>query len=335
MFSYLVRRLFFVIFVVWGVTFATFFIAQVVPIDPAVAALGDNAREEQIQEFRERYGLNKSKPEQYLIYMKRLFAGDLGNSLRTQRPVLEDLREFFPATVELSVAAFLVALALGIPMGIWAAIRQNSSVDVGVRILALFGGATPVFFLAVLLQYVLAQRLDVLPVQGRLDGFLFPPPRVTGMVGVDALLARDWTAFFDSLKHLILPAFVLGAFSAAILTRMTRATMLEVLSQDYIRTARAKGLAERVVIFRHALKNASLPVLTLLGGLLGGLLSGAVLTETIFSWPGIGRYVTQSATSLDFPAVMGVTLLVGLVYALINLVVDLLYAFLDPRIRYA
>ncbi|MCL6569977.1 MAG: ABC transporter permease, partial [Meiothermus silvanus] len=171
MFSYFIRRLFFVIFVVWGVTFATFFIAQVVPIDPAVAALGDNAREEQIQEFRERYGLNKSKPEQYLIYMKRLFAGDLGNSLRTQRPVLEDLREFFPATVELSVAAFLVALALGIPMGIWAAIRQNSSVDVGVRVLALFGGATPVFFLAVLLQYLLAQRLELLPVQGRLDGF--------------------------------------------------------------------------------------------------------------------------------------------------------------------
>ncbi|WP_297558074.1 ABC transporter permease [Meiothermus sp.] len=335
MFPYLLRRLFFVIFVVWGVTFATFFIANVVPIDPAIAALGDNAREEQIKEFRERYGLDKPIWQQYLIYMGRLLSGDLGNSLRTQRAVAEDLKEFFPATLELSVAAFLVTLLLGVPAGILAALRQNKATDVTVRILALIGGATPVFFLAVLLQYVFARQFDLLPVQGRLDGFTFPPPRVTGMVGIDALLARDWGAFLDSLRHLVLPAFVLGLFSAAILARMTRATMLEVLSQDYIRTARAKGVPGRAVVFRHALKNASLPVLTLLGGLLGGLLSGAVLTETIFSWPGIGRYVTQSATSLDFPAVMGVTLLVGLVYALINLIVDLLYAFLDPRIRYA
>ncbi len=335
MLSYFIRRLFFVVFVAWGVTFTTFFIANVVPIDPAIAALGDNAREEQIKEFRERYGLDKPIWQQYLIYMGRLLSGDLGNSLRTGRAVLEDLKEFFPATLELSVAAFLVTLLLGVPAGILAALRQNKASDVTVRILALIGGATPVFFLAVLLQFVFARQLDFLPVQGRLDGFTFPPPRVTGMMGIDTLLARDWAAFLDSLRHLVLPAFVLGMFSAAILARMTRATMLEVLSQDYIRTARAKGVAGRAVIFRHALKNASLPILTLLGGLLGGLLSGAVLTETIFSWPGIGRYVTQSATSLDFPAVMGVTLLVGLVYALINLVVDLLYAFLDPRIRYA
>jgi peptide/nickel transport system permease protein len=334
MLSYLVRRLFFVVFVVWGVTFATFFIAQVVPVDPAIAALGENAREEQLQEFRERYGLNKSRLEQYLIYMGRLLSGDLGQSLRTGRSVAEDLREFFPATLELSLAAFVFAVLLGIPAGILASLFPNRAPDVAVRVLALLGGATPVFFSAVLLQYLLAQRLDVLPVQGRLDGFLFPPPRVTGMMGLDALLARDSTVFLDSLRHLVLPAFVLGMFSAAILARMTRATMLEVLAQDYIRTARAKGAVASAVIFRHALKNASLPILTLLGSLLGGLLSGAVLTETIFSWPGIGRYVTQSATSLDFPAVMGVTLLVGLVYAVVNLVTDLLYAFLDPRIRY-
>jgi len=334
MFSYFVRRLFFVLFVIWGVTFATFFIANVVPIDPAQAALGDNAREEQLQEFREKNGLNKSKPEQYLIYMRRLLLGDLGNSLRTARPVVADLKEFFPATFELSLAAFILTLLIGVPAGILASLRQNSSTDVTVRILALLGGAMPVFFLAVLLQFVLAQKLRLLPVQGRLDGFLFPPPSVTGMMGLDTLIAGDFTAFVDLLKHLILPAFVLALFNAAILARMTRATMLEVLSQDYIRTARAKGLIGRVVIFHHALKNASLPVLTLLGGVLGGLLSGAVLTETIFSWPGVGRYVTQAATSLDFPAVMGVTLLIGLVYALINLITDLLYAFLDPRIRY-
>lgn len=334
MFSYFIRRLFFVIFVAWGVTFATFFIAQVVPVDPAIAALGDNAREEQLQEFRQKYGLDKPAYVQYFIYLRRVLSGDLGNSLRTQRAVSADLREFFPATLELSLAAFILTLLIGIPSGILAALRQNSATDVSVRILALIGGATPVFFLAVLLQFVLAQKLSLLPVQGRLDGFLFPPPRVTGLMGIDTLLVRDFTAFWDSLKHLILPAFVLALFNAAILARMTRATMLEVLAQDYIRTARAKGVLPRAVISSHALKNAALPILTLSGGLLGGLLSGAVLTETIFGWPGIGRYVTQSATSLDFPAVMGVTLLVGIVYAFINLITDLLYAFLDPRIRY-
>ncbi len=224
MFSYFIRRLFFVVFVAWGVTFATFFIANVVPIDPAIAALGDNAREEQIQEFRERYGLDKPIWQQYLIYMGRLITGDLGNSLRTQRAVVEDLKEFFPATLELSVAAFLVTLLLGVPAGILAALRQNKASDVTVRILALIGGATPVFFLAVLLQFVFARQLDLLPVQGRLDGFAFPPPRVTGMVGIDSLLARDWAAFLDSLRHLLpntlTPIFVQASFDVggAILT---------------------------------------------------------------------------------------------------------------------
>lgn len=334
MFSFFIRRLLFVVFVAWGVSLATFFIANVVPIDPAVAALGDNAREEQLAEFREANGLNKPLVVQYYVYLSRLLEGDLGRSLRTGRAVVDDLKEFFPATIELAVAAFSVALIIGIPLGILAAIRQNRLPDVTVRVAALLGGATPIFFLAVLLQYLLARQLDLLPVQGRLDGFLFPPPRWSGMMGLDALRVGDWLVFVDSLKHLVLPAVVLGAFSSAVLTRMTRATMLEVLSQDYVRTARAKGVTGRGVIYRHALKNAALPILTLLGSLLGGLLSGAVLTETIFSWPGIGRYVTQSATSLDFPAVMGVTLLVGIVYAFINLVTDLLYAFLDPRVRY-
>ncbi len=272
---------------------------------------------------------------QYGIYLRRLLALDLGRSLRTGRPVAEDLKEFFPATLELSLAAFLVAVALGLPAGVWAALRQNRSPDLLVRLFALLLGSTPVFFLAILLLDVLHRQLGLLPGPGRLDPYLIPPPRVTGLVTLDALLAKDLAAFRDALHHLLLPAFVLGSASAALLARMTRAAMLEVLSQDYVRTAWAKGLAERQVVLRHALKNAALPILTLLGGLLGGLLSGAVLTETIFSWPGLGRYVTQSATSLDFPAVMGVTLLVGVVYSLLNLLVDLLYALLDPRIRYA
>ncbi|WP_105318160.1 ABC transporter permease [Thermus tenuipuniceus] len=335
MVAYLLRRLFMVLFVGVGITFVTFFIAQVIPIDPAVAALGENAREEQIQEFRKRYGLDQPLLVQYSIYLQRLLQLDLGRSLRTGRPVAEDLKEFFPATLELALSAFLVAVLLGLPAGVWAALRQNRPPDLLVRLMALLLGSTPVFFLAILLLDLLHRRLGVLPGPGRLDPYLIPPPPVTGLVTVDALLARNFAAFQDALAHLFLPAFVLGSASAALLARMVRAAMLEVLSQDYVRTAWAKGLSERQVVFRHALKNAALPVLTLLGGLMGGLLSGAVLTETIFSWPGLGRYVTQSATSLDFPAVMGVTLLVGVIYSLLNLAVDLLYALLDPRIRYA
>lgn len=324
-----------VLFVGVGITFITFLIAQIIPIDPAAAALGENAREEQIQEFRQRYGLDKPVLVQYAIYLQRLLQLDLGRSLRTGRPVAEDLKEFFPATLELALAAFLVSVLLGLPAGVWAALRQNRLPDLLVRLMALLLGSTPVFFLAILLLDLLHRRLGLLPGPGRLDPFLIPPPSVTGLTTLDALLARDWAAFGDALSHLLLPAFVLGSASAALLARMVRAAMLEVLSQDYVRTAWAKGLSERQVVLRHALKNAALPVLTLLGSLMGGLLSGAVLTETIFSWPGLGRYVTQSATSLDFPAVMGVTLLVGVVYSLLNLVVDLLYALLDPRIRYA
>ncbi|TFU25949.1 ABC transporter permease [Thermus tengchongensis] len=333
--AYILRRLFMVLFVGVGITFITFLIAQVIPIDPAAAALGENAREEQIQEFRQRYGLDKPILVQYALYLQRLLQLDLGRSLRTGRPVAEDLKEFFPATLELALAAFLVAVLLGLPAGVWAALRHNRLPDLLVRLMALLLGSTPVFFLAILLLDLLHRRLGLLPGPGRLDPFLIPPPPVTGLTTLDALLARDWGAFQDALAHLLLPAFVLGSASAALLARMTRAAMLEVLSQDYVRTAWAKGLSERQVVLRHALKNAALPVLTLLGSLMGGLLSGAVLTETIFSWPGLGRYVTQSATSLDFPAVMGVTLLVGLVYSLLNLLVDLLYALLDPRIRYA
>ncbi len=251
-----------------GITFVTFFVSQVIPIDPAVAALGENAREEQIREFRERYGLDRPLLVQYGLYLKRLLELDLGRSLRTGRPVAEDLMEFFPATLELALSAFLVALLLGLPAGIWAALRQNRLPDLLVRLFALLLGSTPVFFLAILLLDLLHRRLGLLPGPGRLDPFLLPPPRVTGVVSLDALLAGDWVAFRDALAHLVLPALVLGSASAALLARMARAAMLEVLSQDYVRTAWAKGLSEGQVVLRHALKNAALPVLTFLGGFL-------------------------------------------------------------------
>jgi peptide/nickel transport system permease protein len=334
MLNFIIKRLFFVLFVVWGLTVATFFISQVLPGDPASAALGDKATDEMIQNWREKNGLNQPVLVQYFGYVSRLVQGDLGTSLRTGRPILDDLRDFFPGTLELAVSALLVAALLGIPAGVVAALQQNKWPDVLVRVLALVGGATPIYWLAILLLETLHNRLRWLPGPGRLDAYLIAPPRVTGLVGIDALLARDWEVFADSLTHLVLPAFVLGAFSAALLARMTRAAMLETLSQDFVRTARAKGVRNGSVILRHALRNAFLPVVTVLGGVLGGLLSGAVLTESIFSWPGVGRYVTDAAVSLDFPAVMGVTLVAGLAYSIINLVTDLLYAVLDPRITY-
>ena len=335
MLAYVLRRLGYLVFVVWGVGFAAFFISHLVPADPAAAALGGNAREAQIEAYRVKNGLDQPVPVQYVRYMGDLFRGDLGTSLRTRRAIVSDLKDFFPATLELAFAALLFALLLGLPLGLIAALNRDKPLDLLVRTLALIGGATPVYWLALVLLDLLHTRLGLLPGPGRLDAYLLSPPTVTGMVTVDALLAGDWEVFVDALRHLLLPAIVLGAFSTALLARMVRSAMLEVLSQDYIRTARAKGARTPRVVFKHGLRNAALPILTVLGSLLGSLLTGAVLTETIFSWPGIGSYATASAIGLDFPAVMGVTLVAGLAYALINLLVDLLYAVFDPRISYA
>lgn len=335
MLAYVLRRLGYLLFVIWGVTIAAFFIAQVVPGDPVAAALGSNAREAQIEAYREKLGLNRPIYEQYISYMQRLITGDLGKSIRTRRAIISDLKDFFPATLELTLAATMVTVILGIPFGIVAALNQNKFPDVLIRVLALLGGATPIYWLAILFITFFHSYLGVLPGPGRLDPFLIPPPKITGFMLLDTLLAKDMPAFVDAVRHLIMPALVLGAFSTALLTRMVRSTMLEVLSQDYIRTAKAKGNSNRVVLWKHALRNAALPILTVLGAVVGSLLTGAVLTETIFSWPGIGGYATASALNLDFPAVMGVTLVAGLTYALINLLVDLLYAFFDPRISYS
>lgn len=334
MLVYILKRLGLMVFVLWGVTLAAFLISHTLPADPAAAALGNNAREEQLQEFRQRNGLDQPLPVQYGRYMQGLARGDLGTSLRTQNSITKDLNQFLPATLELTLAAVVFALLIGLPLGILAALRHGRWPDLLARIFALLGGATPVYWLAILALNVFHEHLGWLPGPGRLDSYSLPPPVKTGLVTLDALLTGDREVFVDAARHLILPGLVLGAYSAALLTRMTRSALLEVLSQDYIRTARAKGLKPGRVVRRHAMRNAALPILTVLGSLFGGLLTGAVLTETIFSWPGIGGYATTSAISLDFPAVMGVTLVAGLAYSLVNLVVDLAYAFFDPRISY-
>ncbi len=332
--NYVARRLLGIVAVLLGVSIVTFTISHIVPGDPAAAALGDRARDEQIQAFREQYGLNRPIPEQYLIYITGLLQGDLGTSLRTRRPVSQDLVEFFPATLELSLSALLIAIVIGIPAGIWSAVHRNRLPDHLVRIFALVGGSLPIFWLGLLMLGLFYDRLGWLPAGSRIDQFIEPPQRITGLYTVDSLITGNMPAFQSSLHHLLLPAFVLGYFSTAVIARMMRSSMLEVLGQDYLRTARAKGLREWAVIMRHGFRNALIPTLTIIGITFGSLLSGAVLTETIFTWPGLGRYATASALGLDFPAIMGVTLIAAVIYPLSNLFVDLSYAWLDPRIRH-
>ncbi len=333
MLRFALRRLAGLVLVLVGVSIVTFALAQLVPVDPAAVALGQNAREEQIAAYRTEMGLDKPVVEQYLIYIGRLLHGNLGVSIRTRRPVADDLRDFFPATMELSLAALTASLLFGIPLGMLAALRRNGWLDALARLVALVGGSIPIFYLGLLVLGLFYRQLRWLPGPGRLDSTLTPPTRVTGMYTVDSLLTGNWTDLQNSLYHLILPGLTLGYFSMAVLLRMTRSAMLEVLAQDYVRTAQAKGLGQRVVIWRHVLKNAMPPVLTTMGIAFGSLLSGAVLTETIFNWPGLGRYATTSVTSLDFPAVMGVTLVAAVIYPLANTLVDIGYTLVDPRVR--
>ena len=333
--SFLIRRLLGLVVVMFGVSIITFAVSHLVPADPAVVALGDHATDEQIAEFRAEYGLDQPLTTQYFVYVDGLLHGDLGRSIRTRRPVIDDLKDFVPATIELSLAALLVALVIGIPAGIWSAIERNRLPDHLVRLFSLAGGSLPIFWLGLILIGILYGQLGWLPSGGRIDQFLDAPPTVTGLFVIDSLLAGDVEKLQSSLYHLILPAFTLGYFSTSVIARMTRSSMLEVLRQDYMTAARAKGLKRSGVILKHGLRNALIPTLTVIGVTFGSLLSGAVLTETIFSWPGLGRYATSSALNLDFPAVMGVTLLAAVIYPLANLLVDLGYHWLDPRVRYA
>ena len=296
-------------------------------------ALGDHATDEQIDAFREKYGLNKPVPEQYWIYVMDLMRGDLGISLRTRRPVATDLHDFFPATFELSLTALILSILIGVPAGVVSATQRNRLPDHVVRIVSLIGGSVPIFWLGLILIGFFYGHLGWLPGGARIDKFIPPPSPVTGLFTVDSLLAGNSKAFWSSVQHLLLPALALGYFSTAIIARMMRSSMLEVLNQMYVLAARAKGLRVGRVVWRHAARNALIPTVTTIGVTFGSLLSGAVLTETIFSWPGLGRYATNSAINLDFPAVMGVTLLAAVVYTAANLIVDVGYHWLDPRIR--
>lgn len=327
------RRLAYTVFLLIGISLITFSLSHVVPGNPAATMLGERGTDEQVARLTEQLGLNRPLFAQYFNYMRDLLHGDLGTSIRTRRPVVEDLTEYFPATVELATCALLLSLALGIPLGILCALKRDGAIDHVTRLFSLGGVSVPVFWLALILLAIFYGRLDWFPAGGRLSDFTIPPSRVTGLLLVDTLLAHDGSAFLDAAWHLVLPSLCLGYLTIATITRMVRAQMLEVLQADYVRMARALGLHPATVVLRYALKNALLPVVTVMGLAYGSLLSGAVLTETIFSWPGIGKYAVGSTANLDFPALMGVTLLIAVVYCLVNLAVDLLYLVLDPRLR--
>ena len=329
----LIRRFAGLLFVLIGVSLLTFFLSQVVPVDPVATALGSNARPDQVEAYRKQLGLDQPAIVQFTAYVGRLVQGDFGKSIRTRRPVIDDLRDYVPATIELSLAAILVSLIVGIPFGMAAALRRNSWVDASARFFALVGGSVPIFYLGLLSIGIFYRTLRWVPAPGRLDATLTPPDAITGLFTVDAFLTGNWPIFWNALHHLILPALVLGYFSTAVLLRMTRSAVLEVMGQDYVRTARAKGLGGQIVIWRHIFKNSLPPILTTIGITFGSLLSGAVLTETIFNWPGLGRYATTSVTTLDYPAVMGVTLVAAIVYPLVNTLVDIGYSLIDPRVR--
>jgi peptide/nickel transport system permease protein len=332
---FILRRLLLLVPLLIGVTLAAFIISRAVPSDPVNAALGPNAvsDEELVAAFRAKWGLDKPPHVQYLTYVKNLLQGDMGQSIATHRPVVEDLKRYLPATIELATASIILAIMVGVPFGVISAVRRNTWLDQLSRVLSLIGVSAPVFWLALLGLYVFYGQLRWLPGPGRLDIGVEPPPRVTGLYTADALMAGDFSIFWNALGHLVLPSVVLAAFSMGLITRMTRSAMLESLGQDYVRTARSKGLHERRVIFIHTFRNALIPVVTILGLSYGNLLTGTVFIETIFSWPGIGQYAFQSAISLDFPAIMGVTMLIALVFIVANLIVDITYVFLDPRLR--
>ncbi|MGQ9600466.1 MAG: ABC transporter permease [Anaerolineae bacterium] len=330
--KYVVQRLMWMFVSLIGISLITFIVSHMVPADPIRAIAGLRAKGEQVEELRRRYGLDKPLHEQYIRWVVNLTRGDLGMSIRTGQPVREDLQRYAPATAELALAAMFLTTVVGLPLGVIAALHKDRFLDHFSRIIALSGVSMPIFWVALLLQILFFSRLNLLPADGRLDIMLTPPPQVTGFYTIDSILAGDWVTFKSAVLHLILPATTLAFGSLAMLTRMVRSSMLDVLGEDYIRTARAKGLAERRVVVAHALRNALIPTTTTMALLMGALMGGVFLVELMFSWPGLGFYAMRSVSLVDFPAIMGVAVLMTVIYAFFNFIADLLYGFLDPRI---
>lgn len=348
---FILRRLLTAIPVLVGILALVFLIARLIPGDPCIAALGERATDEICDAYNERYGLNEGLFKQFTIYIGDVLRGDLGDSFRFNKPVTDLLVERLPTTVELSVAALSVAVLIGIPLGVISAYRHNSKIDVATMFVANIGVSMPVFWLGLMLQYLFAVQLRdtplSLPPSGRLDAGLLPEPFyekwgwgangafefVSNMETVNAVLTLNGEAFSSSVRHLILPALALATIPIAIIARMTRSSLLDVLGLDYVRTARAKGAKERTVVLRHGLRNAMLPVVTIIGLSLGTLIGGAILTETIFNLSGVGKTLFDAIESRDYTVVQGFTLIIAIAFVAVNLAVDVLYTYLDPRVR--
>jgi peptide/nickel transport system permease protein len=333
MLRYVVRRLLLLVPILLGVSILIFFWVHALPGNPASALLGERATPALVQQYKERYGLDKPLPVQYWSYLKLTGSGDLGVSITTRRSVASEIGRRFPATIELAVVAMIFAIGIGLPLGFFAAKRHGGIFDNLSLVGSLVGISIPIFFLAIILKYIFAIRLQWLPSVGRED-VLSSPHHPTGFFILDGLITRNWTALWDAIKHLILPAIALGSIPLAVIMRITRAAVLDVQNEDYVRTARAKGLAPHVVDRRHVLRNALLPVSTIIGLQTGLLLSGAVLTETVFSFPGMGSWLRDAIFNSDYPALQGGVLFLAVVFVVVNLLVDISYAIINPRIRY-
>lgn len=332
--AFIVRRLVAAVPVLVLVLIIIFALARLIPGDPAVTLLGPGASDQQIAELRSQLGLDQSLAGQFTGYTTALLRGDLGTSLQSKRSIAGDLADYLPATIELAVTALLIAVVVGVPLGVLAAVRAGSGADHGARLLSLVGVSAPAFWLALLLQVLFGIVLGWLPVSGRVD-VLLRPEASSGFLLLDAVRSANGALFWDALRHLILPASVLAAFLVGTIVRVLRAGILEQLGQDYVRTAAAKGLTSRTVLTRHVLRNSFLPTLTIVGLKFTELLGGAILTETVFAWPGMGRYMFEAIAARDYPVIQATTLIFALLFIASSLVVDLCYGLLDPRIRLA
>ncbi len=330
---YIAKRLLMLIPVLLGASLLAFTLIHLTPGDPARTIVGDHASPQVIAAIREKYGLDKPLPVQYWIWLKQVLRGDMGRSISSNEYVTREILERFPNTVELTVCAMLLAIVVGSIAGIVSASKQYSALDYTTMGIALFGVSMPVFWLGIMLMMVFGVLLRWLPISGRID-VLIPFTRITGFYILDSVITLNFRALISTIRYLILPSVALSTIPMATIARVTRSSMLEVLRQDFIRTERAKGLSERLVIYRHAVKNAMIPVITVIGLNFGLLLAGAILTETVFSWPGIGKYVVKAVTMRDYPAVQGCVMFFAFIFVFVNLIADILYVLIDPRIKY-
>jgi len=333
---YILQRLILTIPMMLGISLVLFLIYNLVQVDPLVMIVGERAldKPEIVAVAKAKWGLDRPIVEQYISYVGNMARGDFGNSFLTKHPVSTDLLTFLPATVELAISSLVFAIVIGIPLGILAGVKYRSLLDRVVWLVSLLNASLPPFWTGLIFLTVFYFNLGIAPGPGRLDTRMTDPTRVTGLLTVDSLLSGNWAAFGSALHHLMLPTLILGGFTLALVVRVTRAAIIEEMRRDYVRTARGKGLSERKIIINHALRNVLIPLVTILGLAFAGLLSGAVMTETVFDWPGLGQYLVKAAANLDYPAIQGGTLLIAFIYVLLNLAVDILYGVLDPRVRY-